>query len=290
MIWHYNCPECSQPTEVKWEWLEKEVICTSCGATHYPPTPHEDHYAYVDTNEWPSEIEEAVTALRGTVCAVPGCYHERETFVHRRPATLGGRTSVDNLLPMCKRHAESKTERDYDEWLAEVRQQEAEKACKEPQIEITITTRRPDDKPAVEGYTLMSGIYLPITSGRPERPVRAKSGAPTPQRILAVPFLRGTMARLLFDYDCQMAESGLCRVYLLAWPRDEEPRLADLGGPCYAGVFAVKEHLGVAGDKCNYQLELTLPDAPGGRWVAAVAVIDEGCDLALTEYALAGTT
>jgi len=287
MIWNYNCPECGQSTQVNWEWIEKEVVCGSCGATHYPPTPHEDHYAYVDTEQYPSQIAEAVASLRGTVCAVPGCYRECTTLVHRKPSKLGGRTSVDNLLPMCQRHAESKGDRNYDEWLAEARQQSADK---QPQIEITITACKPAEKPVVEGYTVAPGLYLPIVSARPERPVRVKTKEVTPYRIFAAPFLRGTIGRIIFDYDWEMAESGLCRVFLLAWPRGEEPKLAPLGGPTYAGIFSFKEHLGVAGEKGSYQLELTLPDAPGGRWIGAVALMDEGCDLAISEYALAGLT
>ncbi len=288
MMWHYNCPECGRETSVTWEWLEKELVCPSCGANHYPPTPHEDHYAYVDTPSWPPEIEEAVTALRGTVCAVPSCYHERATLVHRRPLTLGGRTSVDNLVPMCARHAESKGERDYDEWLCEVRQQEAEAGTNQPQIEITITSRRPEEPAPSCGYQAATGLYIPIASGRPER-TAPKTDAVAPWLFCRAPFLRGPLNRLLLDYDWQMARSGLCRVYILAWPRGEEPEFRLLGTPQYAWPFSVKEHLGVAGEGGNNQLELVLPDAPGGRWVAAAVLVDEGCDFSLTEYALAGT-
>ncbi len=288
-MWRYNCPECGQQTAVTWEWLEKELVCPHCGAQHYPPTPHEDHYAYVDTPTWPPEIEEAVTALRGTVCAVPSCYRERSTLVHRRPLSQGGQTSVDNLIPMCARHAELKGERDYDEWLCEIREQEAEKAAREPKIEITITARRQEEQPPSCGYQGAAGIYVPLGAGRPERP-GPRPETVAPWLIYQVPFLRGTLNRLLLDYDWQTARSGLCRVYVLAWPRGEEPELGLLGSSRYAWLFSVKEHLGVAGDKGNNQLELVLPDAPGGRWTAAVALIDEGCDFSLTEFALAGTT
>ena len=153
-----------------------------------------------------------------------------------------------------------------------------------------ITACKPGQKPAVDGFGAATGLYLPIASARPERPVRVKTDTPTSYRVFAAPFLRGTICRLVFDYDWEMAQSGLCRVFLLAWPRGDAPDIAPLGGPTYAGIFSFKEHLGVAGEKGNYQLELALPEAPGGRWVGAVALIDEGCDLALSEYALAGLT
>ena len=51
----------------------------------------------------------------------------------------------------------------------------------------------------------------------------------------------------------------------------------------------MKEHLAVAGEKGSNQLDLVLPEAPGGRWTVAVAVIDSGADLNITEYAIAGT-
>ena len=286
MIWHYNCPECGRETEADWKWLEKELVCPHCGVTHYPPTPHEDHYAYVDTPEWPSEIEEAVTALRGTVCGVPRCYRERSTLVHRKPMCLGGQTSVDNLMPMCASHAASKADRNYDEWLDEVRQKEAEQAAKAPQIEITITARGKDEPEKTPGYTVSSGLYLPIASGRPE----GCAEVAVPRLLCRVPFLRGTMNRLLLDYDWEVGRSGLCHVYLLAWPRGEEPDTSCLGSSRYAWLFAVKDHLGVAGEKGTNQIELALPDAPGGRWVAAAAMLDEGANFRLAEFAIAGST
>jgi len=288
MMWHYNCPQCGTATAVTWDWLEKELICPHCGANHYPPTPHEDHYAYVDTPSWPPEIEEAVTALRGTVCAVPSCYRARTTLAHRKPLVRGGVTSVDNLIPMCARHAESKGDRNYDEWLCEIRRQEAEAPPSQPQIEITITSHRQEEQAPSCGYQVASGLYVPVAAGRPERP-GPKSGAVAPWLFCRMPFLRGTLNRLLLDYDWEMVRSGLCRVYVLAWPKDQEPDLKLLGSPQYAWLFSVKEHLGVAGEKGTHQLELALPDAPGGRWTAAAALIDEGCDFELAEYALAGT-
>jgi hypothetical protein len=290
MLWNYNCPECTKPVQVKWERLEGEVQCPQCGATHYPPTPHEDHYAYADTREWPAELEEAVSVLRGTVCVVPGCYHEKATLAHRKPYTKGGVTSVDNMMPMCAHHAESKGEREYDEWLVEVHQQEAASRQAEPKFELTITSTRPAEERLNVGGAV-SGFIMPIAAAVPgARPVGKPVAANAlPMLLFSRPFLRGPVTRLVFDYDWHMCSSGRCRLYLLAWPRGDEPELAPLGSPRYAGIFAAKDHLGIAGEDGAEQIELMLPEAPGGRWTAGAALIDEGCNFELGEYVLAGT-
>jgi ribosomal protein L37AE/L43A len=48
MLWNYDCPVCRRPTAVDWRLRKGKVVCGSCGRTHYPPTPYEDRYAYVD--------------------------------------------------------------------------------------------------------------------------------------------------------------------------------------------------------------------------------------------------
>jgi hypothetical protein len=293
MYWNYNCPECARPVQVNWELLESESLCQHCGAKHYPPTPHEDHYAYVDTPEWPQEMAEAVAVLRGTVCIVPGCYHERSTLVHRQPLTKGGHTSVENLLPMCERHAASKGEREYGEWLDETRQQAAADKQAEPKIEITITSVEPrPGGSAGPAYGSASGIVVPIAAARPEGKSRPEPVAANalPALLVRAPFLRGPVTRVVLDYDWRVRSSGRCRLFLLAWPRSDQPDLAPLGSPKYAGIFAAKDHLGVAGETGANQLDLVLPEAPGGRWTAGVAMIDEGCGFELSEYVLAGMT
>jgi 5-methylcytosine-specific restriction endonuclease McrA len=292
MFWNYNCPECHRPTAVDWRFREGEVVCHTCGQAHYPPTPHEDRYAYVDGSQWPKELEDAVVSLRGTVCAVSGCFHERSTLVHRKSLKAGGRTSVDNLMPMCERHAASKGDRDYDEWLAAIRLEEAGKKPDEPKFEITITSRQPPPVDTFAGFGVPVGLTLPLAAFRAPRPPSAVTspGPATAELRQAVPFVRGSVNKVVFDYDWEMKQSGRCRVFLLAWPKDAEPDLALLGGPKYPGWFAAKEHLGVKGEKGTAQLELALPGVPAGRWVAAFAVLDEGCALQFTEYCLAATS
>ena len=117
----------------------------------------------------------------------------------------------------------------------------------------------------------------------------AAGAAPLAELKLTVPFLRGPSGRITFNYDWEMMKSGRCRLFLLAWPRGDEPDITLLGGPKYHGTQVGKDHLGVKDEKGNAELELTLPASPGGRWTAAVAVLDQGCDFQLTEYALAAT-
>jgi hypothetical protein len=291
MLWNYDCPSCHRPTRVDWRLREGEVICHVCERTHYPPTPHEDRYAYVDSEQWPKEMEEAVTALRGTICSVTGCYHERTTLVHRQPLSAEGRTSVDNLMPLCARHAASKGDRPYNEWLAAVRQEDASLKQNEPEMEITITAHPPAPDLPVTDYGVPSGFALPLASARTAlAPKVAAPGAqPLAELKLAVPFLRGSVGKVAFSYDWVMKKSGRCRVFLLAWPRGDEPDISLLGGPKFAGLTIAKDHLGVRDESGNAQLELPLPALPGGRWTAAVAILDEGCELQLTEYALAAS-
>jgi hypothetical protein len=292
MLWNYNCPDCHRPTSADWRVREGEVVCRHCARTHYPPTPHEDRYAYVDGEQWPKEMEEAVVALRGAICSVPGCYRERTTLVHRQPLTADGRTSVDNLIPMCDRHAASKGNKNYDEWLAAVRQEDADNKLDEPKFEITITSHPPvSDMPAAE-FSAPAGLMLPLAAAHTPRPPKAAgtTGQPLAELKLTVPFLRGPAGKVVFDYDWEMKRSGRCHVFLLAWPRGDEPDISQLGGPKYVGISIAKEHLGVRDERGNTQLELPLPASPGGRWVAAVALLDAGCELQFTEYALAATS
>jgi hypothetical protein len=237
-------------------------------------------------------MEEAVVALRGTICSVPGCYRERTTLVHRQSVKADGRTSVDNLMPMCDRHAASKGDKNYDEWLAAVRQEDADKKRDEPKFEITITSHpAAPDMPAAD-FSAPAGLMLPLAAAQTPRPPKATgtTAQPLAELKLTVPFLRGPAGKVVFDYDWEMKKSGRCHVFLLAWPRGDEPDISQLGGPRYSGISMAKDHLGVRDERGNAQLELSLPGLPGGRWVAAVALLDEGCELRLTEYALAATT
>jgi hypothetical protein len=291
MLWNYDCPECHRPTSVDWKQREAEALCRRCAKTHYPPTPHEDHDAYVDDVKWPPEIEEAVVSIRGAVCCVPGCYGEHATLIYRVPPSAGGKTSVDNLMPACKHHAETRGSRPWDEWMAEARQELADRKKDTPKFEVIITKH--DAKPemsAAEFAAPLPGLMLPLAAMRSPRPPKTSgTGQPLAELRLAVPFLRGPASKITFNYDWQMLKSGKCQVFLLAWPRGDDPDISLLGGPKYPGFQMAKDHLGVKDEKGNNEIELRLPDSPGGRWTAAVAVLDQGCDFQFTEYALAAT-
>jgi len=235
-------------------------------------------------------MEEAVISIRGAICAVPGCYGEHTTLVFRKPPSAGGQTSVENLLPVCARHAVSKGERSWDEWIAEAREEQASQKKAAPTFEVTITTHEPKPEAAVAEAVAPAGVMLPLATMRVPRPPKtAGPGAPLAELKLAVPFLRGPAGKLTFNYDWEMKKSGKCQVFLLAWPRGNEPDISLVGGPTYHGFHMTKDHLGVKDEKGNTEIELRLPDSPGGRWTAAVAVLDAGCDFQFTEYALAAT-
>lgn len=292
MLWNYDCPECHKPTSVDWKLREAEATCRRCARVHYPPTPNEDHYAFVDDLKWPPEIEAAVLSIRGAICAVSGCYGEHTTLVFRQPPSAGGRTSVDNLVPVCARHAASKGDRPWDEWIVEARQELADQKKEAPKFEVTIT--RHDFKPEVPAAEFAApapGLMLPLASFRAPRPPKAAvpGAQPLAELKLAVPFMRGPAGKITFSYDWEMKKSGRSRLFLLAWPRGDEPDISLLGGPKYVGASIGKDHLGVKDEKGAADLELTLPASPGGRWTAAVAVLDQGCELYLTDYALAAT-
>jgi hypothetical protein len=290
MQWNYSCPECGKPTSVEWSRREAEAVCRRCAKTHYPPTPHEDHYGYVDAVQWPPEMEEAVISIRGAICAVPGCYGEHTTMVFRKPPSAGGQTSVENLLPVCARHAAAKGNRAWDEWIVEAKEEQASQKQAAPKFEVTITRHDPKPEAAVAEAVAPAGAMLPLAAMRVPRPPKAAVlGASLAELRLAVPFLRGPAGKVTFNYDWEMKKSGKCQVFLLAWPRGDEPDISLVGGPKYHGLQMGKDHLGVKDEKGNTEIELRLPDAPGGRWTAAVAVLDGGCDFQLTEYALAAT-
>jgi hypothetical protein len=291
MQWNYNCPECGKPTSVEWSQREAEAVCRRCAKVHYPPTPHEDQYAYADTLKWPPEMEEAVVSIRGAICAVPGCYGEHTTLVFRKPPSAGGQTAVENLVPVCARHAATKGNRAWDEWIAEAREELASQKKTAPTFEVTITKHdiKPET-PAADFVAPALGLMLPLATMRIPRPAQtAGTGKTLAELKVAVPFLRGPAGKITFNYDWEMKKSGKCQVFLLAWPRGDEPDISLIGGPKYAGFQMGKDHLGVKDEKGNAEIELRLPDAPGGRWTVAVAVVDAGCDFQFTEYALAAT-
>lgn len=118
MKWNYNCPRCNNHRVIEWAERQNSYLCHQNKELSYiPPTPAEQHSAYVDTHDWPSEMEQTVKALRGTKCTVPGCNKTGNTLDHRTAFSKGGKTCVANLYPMCTDHNLSKNDSDYDTWL-----------------------------------------------------------------------------------------------------------------------------------------------------------------------------
>jgi hypothetical protein len=292
MLWNYDCPVCRRPTAVDWRLRKGKVVCGSCERTHYPPTPYEDRYAYVDSEQWPYEIEQAVVALPRSTCSVPGCSFAPATLVHRLSPSAGGQTSVDNLMPLCAHHVALKGNRDYPEFMGALVREGTSRKQGEPKSEITITARPPAPGLPAADCRAPSGLALTLASARTPLPLNA--AGPTAQPLaelkLAVPFLRGPAIKVALSYDWEMKKSGRCHVFVLAWFRGDEPDLSLLGGPKYAGISIAKDHLGVENEKGSAELELALPESPGGRWTAAVALLDEGCEFQFTEYVLAATS
>jgi hypothetical protein len=118
MNWNYRCPLCSAWGIIDWADRAKSFTCHQCRGVHTPPTPADQHDAYVDTHEWPQEMEDEVVRTKGRHCTVPACTKRYETLDHRVAWSKGGPTSVDNLYPMCEAHNQSKGDQDYDDWLA----------------------------------------------------------------------------------------------------------------------------------------------------------------------------
>src|SRR5438105_2748013 len=104
MRWTYGCPKCGQILYADWASRKRLWICAFCRAPSYPPDPSEDHAAFVDSREPPQEVVDLVLELRGIGCTVPGCRQRAEVLDHRIAFARGGRTSIENLYPMCEAH------------------------------------------------------------------------------------------------------------------------------------------------------------------------------------------
>ena len=117
MQWNYICPNCQKWHRVDWINRSNTFVCPNTQKNHIPPTPSQQVSAYVDTHEWPVEMENVVISLKGTNCTVPGCKKTYQTLDHRIPYAKGGKTSTENLFPMCDDHNQSKSDTDYSTWL-----------------------------------------------------------------------------------------------------------------------------------------------------------------------------
>lgn len=117
MKWNYKCPKCNEWRHIEWSKRSQSYTCHNTYQTYYPPTPSEQHDAFVDTHDWPNEMETVVVQEKGNKCTVPGCKKNYETLDHRIPFSKVGKTSVSNLFPMCEAHNQSKGDKDYVAWL-----------------------------------------------------------------------------------------------------------------------------------------------------------------------------
>jgi len=279
MIWHYRCPACGQQLEVDWDWHRDEVHCPACRHDHYPPMPSEDHLAYFGGEKWPQELTDAVTGLRGTTCFVPGCYHTFDTLAHRRPVSKGGRTSVDNLVPMCLRHARFKGEEEYDAWVENLSEKEV--APSVAPITITITPKEHTAPP--EPVSRDIGWTQPLAALGRADPLSAAF-----EPLVVKPFLPGPARQLLLQYDWRLTADGDSRVILMAWPHDAPPRPVAPGGvpDC---PQAANEHSGKAGQAGSAFLELMLAGPGDRRWTAALATESRTGRVVLDEYLLSLT-
>ena len=117
MRWNYKCPECNSWGSVDWEKRNNSFNCHNCKSSHTPPSPAEQRDAYVETHRWPVEMEDQVVNSKGNKCTVPGCNSDYETLDHRHAFSRGGKTSFENLFPMCASCNSSKSDTDYNVWL-----------------------------------------------------------------------------------------------------------------------------------------------------------------------------
>lgn len=277
MIWHYWCPQCRKELETPWDNIKEEVTCPHCGAVHYAPTPGEDHTAYVVGERWPQDMEEEVVTLRGSACIVPGCYREHTTLVSRVPFIMGGRLSVENLLPACAQHASARGQDDYVDWLARL----AESGPGSAPAGIIITSTA-EESVQVQTFGRIVGV----------QPVAGQVFLPGPfpagtQLVFAAPFVPGPAARLVLYYEWKLGPGESCRVVLGAWPRADQPDFAK--GLRDSRYYTTNEHRAAAHQGGSALLEMVLTGSKEELWVAAVWVEAEPERKVITNYYLATT-
>jgi hypothetical protein len=278
MIWSYRCPQCRTALEVPWDSVSEELVCTNCKADHYAPTPGEDHAAYIDGERWPRELEEAVVALRGSVCAVPGCYREHTTLVLRRPFVDGGKLSVENLIPACAQHASDRGTESYDAWLTRL-------AVKEPGVAASAITITAASSVALRAQTFGHVRSVQTIAGQVSRPGPFAVGM---HLVVVAPFVPGPADRLVLYYEWKLEPGESCRVILGAWPRSDQPDLSRRIGDSKG--YAINEHRAAAVKESSALLEIVLSDSRDEPWVAAVWVETGSERPVIATYYLAATT
>lgn len=259
MDWHYNCPNCGTPIKTEWDPTPREASCPSCRKRHFPPTPSEDHLAYVGSDHWPRDIEEVVIALRGAVCSVAGCFHEHTTLVHRRPVTRGGHTSVDNLLPMCAHHARELGLQDYDEWV----KNRPAAAVPTMQIELTALNRPASDSAGIQ-MTHGAGFCQTVAAAGP-----APSSPPDLRLVVHRLFVPGPARWVVLKYDWRIGQGESLGVFLLTWPLGQEPSFGAAGAK---SPVAAGNHFRRDGESGSARLQVNIHPVAEQVWNAAVYV------------------
>jgi len=285
------------------EWLKhkEKTNCRHCRSKHYPPTPDEDHFAYISGIKWPLELEQIVVARKGAFCSAPNCFQPYQTLTLRQPFSRGGKLSFDNLIPVCTYHARGKWEQTYEEWVKALTEQQANSNI--PSF-IKSHNLGIETKIGVDANYGLNDVSQPVATALPVETPEEEPVVSTVQLIaresqvrlqpllekrpiIIAPFLRGVVNKLVFDYEWEIRGSGELSVYLTAWFRGQQPNLEHLGTPEFDGLTAVKKHSvpqNATGQSC---LTLNLPPAPLGRWIAAVLILGEDA-FVIKEYVLAG--
>lgn len=120
MNWNYRCPNCGEWRQIDWEKRKEQHKCHKDDTFIYlPPTPAQQNDAFVDTHYWPDDIENVVVKTKGSTCTAPNCNKDYETLDHRIPYSQNGKTSVENLYPMCESCNRSKGDGNYFLWVWE---------------------------------------------------------------------------------------------------------------------------------------------------------------------------
>lgn len=118
MRYSYLCPHCDEWRVIDWSKRRDLRLCERTGRTYLPPEPLAQPFAFVDTRQWPIDMELVVRAHQGRICLIPGCGRIAHTLGHRDPWSHGGKTAVDNLFPICLDCHQAKGELPLDEFLA----------------------------------------------------------------------------------------------------------------------------------------------------------------------------
>ncbi len=298
MLWNYRCPNCGRPLAVEWSRHKDKTNCRHCRSKHYPPTPDEDHFAYISGAKWPLELEKIVVARKGSFCSAPNCFQPYQTLTLRQPLSKGGKLSLDNLIPVCAYHAREKGEQTYEEWIRSLTEKQPEDRIFKPRYSGNETKIGFDTNDGSNPDASSLVATLPVETSEEEpvlttvqliaRESQVKLQPILERRpIIIAPFLRGLVNRLVFDYEWEIRGGGDLNVYLTAWSKGQQPKLEHLGTPEFDGLNAVKRHTvtqNAAGQSC---LTLILPPAPLGRWTAAVFILGDGA-FVIKEFVLAG--